>query len=72
MNKINETKKRSIVKSTTYRIIVVATDFSVLYLLTGKTEISVVFTVISNTYTWIFYYLHERIWNRIRWGRATG
>jgi uncharacterized membrane protein len=67
---VKETKKRSILKSTTYRILVVATDFTVLYMLTGKTEISVVFTVISNTYTWIFYYLHERVWNMVEWGRT--
>ena len=72
MDQTNETKKRSLVKSTTYRIVVVLTDFTVLYLLTGKTDISVVFTVISNTYTWIFYYLHERIWNKISWGRISG
>jgi uncharacterized membrane protein len=67
---VKETKKRSILKSTTYRILVVATDFTVLYMLTCKTEISVVFTLISNTYTWIFYYLHERVWNMVEWGRT--
>jgi len=44
-------------------------DFTSIYLLTGKVEIALGFMLVSNIYTSIAYYFHERIWNRIDWGR---
>ena len=44
-------------------------DFLVIYWLTGKTEIVFGFMVASNIYTSIVYYLHERAWDRIKWGK---
>lgn len=63
-----ESRKRSISKAISYRIVVVIMDFSVIYLLTGKIMIAVGFMIISNIYTTIAYFIHERIWNKIQWG----
>ncbi|MBU3640594.1 DUF2061 domain-containing protein [Polynucleobacter sp. Fuers-14] len=63
-----ESRKRSVSKAVTYRIVVVIMDFSVIYLLTGKIMIAVGFMIISNIYTTIAYFIHERIWNKIQWG----
>ncbi len=63
-----ESAKRSLVKAITYRIIIMILDFTVIYLLTKKAEIAVGFMIISNIYTTVAYFLHERLWNRIRWG----
>ena len=63
------TRKRSLTKAVTYRILIVILDFITIYLLTGRVEISLGFTIVSNIYTSIAYYYHERIWNRIGWGR---
>jgi len=60
--------KRSLVKAVTYRIIIVILDFTVIYLLTKKAEIAFGFMIVSNIYTTVAYFLHERLWNRIRWG----
>jgi uncharacterized membrane protein len=62
------TPQRSVVKAVTYRIIIVCLDFLVVYLLTGKVAVAVGFMIISNTYTTILYFLHERLWAHIRWG----
>jgi len=62
------TTKRSLVKAITYRIVIVILDFSVIYILTHRVDVAVGFMVISNIYTTAAYFLHERIWNRIRWG----
>lgn len=64
----NRTTKRSLVKAITYRIVIIILDFSVIYLLTHQVEVAVGFMVISNIYTTAAYFLHERLWNRIRWG----
>ncbi len=61
-------RRRSIVKAITYRAIIVCLDFIVIYLLTRKLEMAVGFMVVSNIYTTLGYFLHERIWAHIRWG----
>ena len=62
--------KRSIVKAVTYRVVIVCLDFLAVYLMTGKTAIALGFMVVSNLYTTVGYFVHERIWARISWGRA--
>ena len=68
MNNANRTSKRSLVKAITYRSVIIVLDFSVIYLLTGKVEVALGFMVISNIYTTVAYFIHERIWNKIKWG----
>jgi len=61
-------RKRSVVKAITYRGIIICLDFLVIYLLTGKVMTAAVFMIISNIYTTVAYFLHERAWARIKWG----
>ncbi len=61
-------RKRSVVKAITYRLFIVCLDFLAIYLFTGKVEVALVFMVVSNVYTTVGYFLHERLWARIRWG----
>jgi len=60
--------KRSIVKAITYRGIIVILDFVVVYLLTGRVATAAGFMIISNIYTTVAYFLHERVWSGIKWG----
>ena len=71
MSGVHRTTKRSLVKAFTYRAIIVVLDVSVIYLLTGRVDIALGFTVISNIYTTVAYFLHERLWNKIKWGTET-
>jgi len=68
MSDVHRTTKRSLVKAFTYRAVIVVLDVSVIYLLTGRVDIALGFTVISNVYTTVAYFLHERLWNKIGWG----
>jgi uncharacterized membrane protein len=61
-------RKRSVVKALTYRVIILCLDFIVIYVLTRKAEIAAGFMIVSNVYTTVGYVLHERLWARIRWG----
>jgi uncharacterized membrane protein len=61
-------RKRSVVKAITYRGIIVCLDFLVIYLLTGKVRTAAAFMIVSNIYTTVAYFLHERMWAGIRWG----
>jgi uncharacterized membrane protein len=56
------------VKAVTYRIVIIILDFTVIYFLTGRVDVALGFMVISNIYTTAAYFIHERIWNRIKWG----
>lgn len=63
-------RKRSVTKAITYRAIIIVLDVTVIYLLTGRLDVALGFMIISNTYTSIAYYVHERFWNRIGWGKT--
>jgi len=61
--------KRSLVKAITYRIAIVILDFTVIYLMTKRVEIAAGFMVVSNIYTTVAYYVHERVWDRVVRGK---
>jgi adenylylsulfate kinase len=67
--KSGETLKRSLVKTITYRTIIIILDFIAVYLFTKKIGIAAGFTIVSNIYTSLGYFLFERVWSRIKWGR---
>jgi adenylylsulfate kinase len=64
-----ETLKRSLVKTVSYRIVIIILDFTLVYLFTKKLTIATGFTLISNLYTTFGYFLFERLWNKIKWGK---
>jgi uncharacterized membrane protein len=61
-------RRRSLTKAITYRILIMCLDFVTIYLFTGTVRVAVGFMVASNVYTTIGYVVHERIWARIGWG----
>jgi uncharacterized membrane protein len=60
--------RRSVVKTITYRMLIMSLDFLTIYLFTGTVRIALGFMIASNVYTTIGYLVHERIWARISWG----
>lgn len=74
MNKLNksrhtETHLRTLVKTITYRIIIIISIFSVTYITTGEIGDALAITSITAITGTIIYYIHERVWNRIHWGK---
>jgi uncharacterized membrane protein len=65
-----ETLRRSIVKTISYRVVILILDFTAIYLFTGQIKIAVGFMIVSNIYTTLGYFLHERIWDKIKWGKT--
>jgi adenylylsulfate kinase len=76
MRKIRQKKKdaerwkRSVVKAVTYRFFIMILDFTAIKLFTGSTNVAGGFVIVSNIYTTVAYFIHERIWLRIKWGTA--
>jgi uncharacterized membrane protein len=65
-----ESLKRSLVKSISYRLLIIILDFTTIYIITRKAGVALGFMLISNVYTTIAYFIHERLWDRIKWGKA--
>lgn len=78
-NKANEKKKtftsvrdrtvKSIVKTITWRIIGTVDTIIISYLISGKATIAFSIGSIEVFSKMILYFLHERLWAIIRWGR---
>jgi len=66
-----ETLRRSVVKTITYRVIILILDFTSIYLFTGKLEVALGFMVVSNIYTTVIYFFQERVWDKIQWGKTS-
>jgi len=45
-------------------------DFTAIKLFTGSTNVAGGFVIVSNIYTTIAYFIHERLWLRVKWGTA--
>ena len=61
--------KRSLVKTITYRAVIVVMVFIISYFITGKTSQAIAITSWNAVLATIIYYFHERVWSRIHWGR---
>jgi len=64
-----ETLPRSILKTVSYRVLILILDFSSIYIFTGQIKIALSFTLASNVYSTVVFFFHERIWDKIKWGR---
>lgn len=62
-------KSRSLIKSLTWRVVAIITTFVSIYIITGKIDFALQGTVLTNTINFILYYVHERGWDKISWGR---
>jgi uncharacterized membrane protein len=64
-----ESNVRSIIKSICWRITGSSATFFIALLMTGDLTTSSVIGIIQIISNTILYYIHERIWNKIHWGR---
>jgi uncharacterized membrane protein len=61
--------RRSLVKTITYRIIIVITIYAISLFITDSARQALAITGWNAILATIIYYAHERIWSRIRWGK---
>lgn len=65
----HEDHSRSIVKAVTYRILIIISNAIVIYLFTGNSSLTANFIGITSVVSTILYFVHERMWNEIHWGK---
>ena len=64
-----ELKKRTLVKTITWRVTASLTTFLIAWMLTGDLLIGVSIGSIEAMAKIFLYYYHERIWNNINWAK---
>tara|TARA_Y100000768_G_C23944761_1_gene666999 strand:- start:603 stop:1040 length:438 start_codon:yes stop_codon:yes gene_type:complete len=61
---------RSLLKSITWRIIASLDTFLLSYLITNRFDWATSIAIFEIITKAIIYYFHERLWNKIKWGRV--
>lgn len=70
IKKICEDKPvKSIVKAISWRIIASITTVVLVWIFTGSLTISLSVGILEASLKILFFYMHERVWNKIRWGK---
>jgi uncharacterized membrane protein len=64
-----ENPTRSALKTISWRIIATLTTTGLVYLFTGRLALALEVGFLEMALKLLFYYLHERAWGRIYWGR---
>lgn len=66
-----ELRSRSIAKAITWKIIALSLSWIILYLFLREAGESFKIAIVVAPVSLVAYYFHERIWNRIHWGKET-
>lgn len=69
MVNFNEHTKRSLVKAVTFRIIILISDGIIIFSITHRYDVALAVIFFSNFASTILYFIHERVWNKIHWGK---
>jgi uncharacterized membrane protein len=64
-----ERAKRSVAKTITYRILIIIATYIVVYLMTHDIETTSGVTFVTSVVNTGLYFAHERVWNKIHWGK---
>lgn len=70
VTQIKDSKARSVVKGVTYRLLATFATFSVAFAFTSDISTSVKVGLIDSVVKFVIYYLNERGWNQVKWGRV--
>jgi uncharacterized membrane protein len=66
---MTETTARSIAKTVSWRVCGSTATFAISYAILGDFTVSSTIAIIQLTFNTALYFVHERFWNWIRWGR---
>lgn len=67
---VSDHPKRTLAKTLTWRVIALLTTVIVVYAYSGDVKESVTVGLVANALKMFFYYVHERAWNRLSFGRV--
>ena len=65
-----DTNARSLTKTITWRLAGSGATFGISWLVSGDVAVAGSIAVIQIVANTVLYYVHERIWNTVKWGRS--
>ena len=66
---MSETITRTTVKTIAYRLLGSGLTFIIAFIFTGELVVSATISITEFVLKPAMYWLHERVWNKIKWGR---
>ncbi len=66
---LQEKPERSVLKSITWRIVGTADTVIISWIVTGALTLAFSIGFVELLSKMLLYFVHERIWNRVRWGK---
>lgn len=66
---IGETHTRTVFKTVSWRVVATLTTMTIVYLFTREEAITLGIGMSDVVAKIIFYYVHERAWHKVSWGR---
>jgi len=66
---MGDTNKRSMLKTVTWRVTGSAALLITTYMITGSFAVAGTIGIIHIITNLTLYYIHERVWNKVKWGR---
>jgi uncharacterized membrane protein len=66
---IGETHTRTVFKTVSWRFVATLITMTIVYLFTGEETVTLGVGVSDVMAKIVFYYLHERVWHKVSWGR---
>lgn len=67
---MTDTARRSLVKTISWRVTGSSAVFVISYIISGSVGMAGTIAIVQLTANTVLYYIHERIWSRIAWGRS--
>jgi uncharacterized membrane protein len=68
---MKESRRRSVLKALSWRITGSLATTMIVFLFTGKLALSIGIGVSEGIAKTFWFYMHERLWDHIQWGRLT-
>ena len=65
-----DSRRRSIIKAITWRIFALLITIIVSFAILGSWSVSIAIGIVTSLLKTLFYYIHERLWERTNWGKV--
>ena len=62
--------KRSLAKAITFRTLILCSGSVVIFLITHRSDTTIGLVIATNLASTALYFIRERVWSRIQWGRS--
>ena len=70
VRKFHEHINRSLIKTISYRLLIIISNSLIIYAVTRRSDYTAGFIIVSNIVSTLVYFFHERFWNTVHWGKS--